>query len=40
VWLRNRLGPDLLDDAIITTGTHAYRRPDGVAVIPAVLLGP
>jgi predicted AAA+ superfamily ATPase len=39
-WLRNHLGPDLLDAAVITTGTHAYRRPDGIAVIPAALLGP
>ena len=40
VWLRDRLGPDLLDAAVITTGPYAYRRPDGVAVIPAALLGP
>lgn len=40
VWLRNHLGPDLLDAAVITTGTHAYRRGDGIAVIPAALLGP
>ena len=39
-WLRDRLGPELLDAAVITTGKHAYRRPDGIAVIPAVLLGP
>jgi predicted AAA+ superfamily ATPase len=39
-WLRDRLGDDLLDAAVITTGTHAYRRPDGIAVIPAALLGP
>ena len=39
-WLRNRLGPDLIDAAVITTGRHAYRRPDGIAVIPAGLLGP
>ena len=26
--------------AVITTGHHAYRRPDGIAVIPASLLGP
>lgn len=39
-WLRERLGDDLLDAAIITTGRHAYRRQDGIAVIPAVLLGP
>lgn len=40
LWLRDRLGSDILDLAIITTGKHAYRRPDGVAVIPAALLGP
>ncbi|MGQ0744657.1 MAG: ATP-binding protein [Acidimicrobiales bacterium] len=40
IWLQQRLGPDLLDAAIITTGPNAYRRPDGVAVIPAALLGP
>ncbi|MBA3489354.1 MAG: ATP-binding protein [Longispora sp.] len=39
-WLGDRLGPDLLDAAILTTGRHAYRRPDGIAVIPAALLGP
>jgi len=39
-WLRNQLGDDLLDAAIITTGGHAYRRHDGIAVIPAALLGP
>lgn len=39
-WLRDRLGPDLLDAAVITTGPEAYRRADGIAVIPASLLGP
>jgi uncharacterized protein len=39
-WLRDRLGDDLLDAAVINTGTHAYRRPDGIAVIPAALLVP
>ncbi len=39
-WLRDRLGSDLLDAAVITTGPEAYRRQDGVAVIPAALLGP
>lgn len=39
-WLRDRLGDDLLDAAVITTGPYAYRRPDGIAVIPAALLGP
>ena len=39
-WLRDRLGEDLLDAVLITTGREAYRRPDGVAVVPAALLGP
>jgi predicted AAA+ superfamily ATPase len=39
-WLRRHVGPDLLDAAVITTGPVAYRRPDGIAVIPAALLGP
>lgn len=39
-WLRGRLGDDLLDAAVITTGSDAYRRADGIAVIPLCLLGP
>jgi hypothetical protein len=39
-WLRREIGDQLLDAAIITTGRDAYRRSDGVAVIPAALLGP
>lgn len=39
-WLAERLGDDLLDTVIITTGREAYRRPDGIAVVPAALLGP
>ncbi len=39
LWLREQLGNDLLDAAVITAGAHAYRRPDGIAVIPAVLFG-
>lgn len=40
IWLRERIGDDLLDAAVITTGAQAYRRRDGIAVIPACLLGP
>lgn len=40
LWLQDRLGDDLADAAIITTGRYAYRRRDGIAVIPASLLGP
>ena len=37
--LRSVLG-DLLDAVVATSGTEAYRRRDGVAVVPAALLGP
>jgi uncharacterized protein len=40
LWLKQRMGTRLTDMVVTTTGRHAYRRPDGVAVIPAALLGP
>ena len=39
-WLQDRIGPTMIDAAVITTGPSAYRRSDGIAVIPAALLGP
>ncbi|PRZ08589.1 hypothetical protein BCE75_101291 [Isoptericola sp. CG 20/1183] len=39
-WLREKLGDDLVDAVVVTTGSHAYRRPDGVGVVPVALLGP
>lgn len=39
-WLEGQFGDQILDSVIITTGPEAYRRPDGIAVIPAALLGP
>jgi predicted AAA+ superfamily ATPase len=39
-WLAGRIGGDLADSLVITTGPEAYRRPDGIGVVPAVLLGP
>lgn len=39
-WLQKEIGDRLLDAVVITTGPAAYRRPDGIAVVPAVLLGP
>ena len=39
-WLQRRVGDGLLDAAVVTTGPQAYRRSDGIAVIPAALLGP
>ncbi len=40
LWLREQIGDDLLDAVVINTGGHAYRRQDGIAVVPAALLGP
>jgi hypothetical protein len=39
-WLKQRIGDRLLDQVIVTTGPQAYRRQDGIAVVPAALLGP
>ena len=39
-WLRDQIGSRMLDAAVLSTGQQAYRRADGVGVIPAVLLGP
>lgn len=39
-WLQRELGDNLLDTLVISTGTAAYRRTDGIAVVPAGLLGP
>ncbi len=40
VWLREQLGDQFADGAVLTTAEHAYRRPDGIAVVPLGLLGP
>jgi uncharacterized protein len=39
-WLERQIGDELLDSVIVTTGAEAYRREDGIAVVPAALLGP
>jgi uncharacterized protein len=39
-WLRDQIGDSLLDAVVLTTGTEAYRRSDGIAVVPLALLGP
>lgn len=39
-WLREKIGVDLMDAIVVTTGPHAYRRPDRIGVVPASLLGP
>lgn len=37
LWLRENV-PQVVDTVVVTTGAQAYRRPDGVAVIPLALL--
>lgn len=39
-WLRDQVPDQVADLVVITTGTTAYRRPDGIAVVPLALLGP
>lgn len=39
-WLADRMGDKLLDAVVINTGPNAYRRPDGIAVVPLGLLAP
>ena len=39
-WLHRQRPDDVVDLVVITTGSHAYRRPDGIAVVPLALLGP
>ena len=39
LWLRDQLGDQVRDLVVITTGPTAYRRNDGIAVVPLALLG-
>jgi len=39
-WLAGLLGDRLVDSIVVTTGPRAYRRADGIGVVPAALLGP
>ncbi|WP_257160715.1 ATP-binding protein [Corynebacterium cystitidis] len=38
-WLHEQIGERLVDKLVVTTGLNAYRRHDGVAVVPLALLG-
>lgn len=40
LWLREQIGDELADAVVVTTGRYAYRRRDGIAVVPLALLGP
>lgn len=39
-WLGGKLGEELLDAVVLTTGPDAYRREDGIAVVPLAMLAP
>lgn len=39
-WLHRQIGDRLVDRVVVYTGKLAYRRQDGVAVVPLALLGP
>lgn len=39
-WFREQLPDRVSDLLVVTTGTTAYRRSDGIAVVPLALLGP
>ncbi|MDO5068179.1 MAG: DUF4143 domain-containing protein [Propionibacteriaceae bacterium] len=39
LWLRSKLPQEVADLVVLTTGNTAYRRRDGVAVVPLALLG-
>ncbi len=39
-WLRRQVGERLVERVVVYAGRFAYRRPDGVAVVPLALLGP
>lgn len=39
-WLSDQIGDDLVDSIVVTAGAFAYRRPDGIGVVPLAMLGP
>jgi hypothetical protein len=39
-WLHEQLGDRVIERVLVNTSKTAYRRPDGVAVVPFALLGP
>jgi hypothetical protein len=39
-WLTGVVGDDIIDRVVVTTGSDAFRRGDGILVVPAALLGP
>ena len=40
LWLKRQMGERVAELVVVNTGRFAYRRPDGIAVVPLALLGP
>lgn len=40
VWIKAQLGERVVDRVVLSTSDEAYRRADGIAVVPLALLGP
>ena len=40
LWLKDKVGDQMIDSLVINTGQYAYRTKHGVAAIPLALLGP
>lgn len=40
LWLRDQIGDEWIGGVVINTGPSAYLRKDGIAVLPAILMGP
>lgn len=38
-WLRDEMGEECIDLIVLNSGPEAYRRPDGIGVVPLALLG-
>ncbi|GAB3079968.1 hypothetical protein [Corynebacterium aquatimens] len=38
-WFKGQMKGKVTDLAVLSSGRHAYRRSDGIAVIPLALLG-
>ncbi len=40
MWLKDKVGDQMIDAVVINTGQYAYRTKQGVAAVPLALLGP
>jgi predicted AAA+ superfamily ATPase len=40
LWLKDKVGDQMIDAIVVTTGQYAYRTKQGIASVPLALLGP